>query len=180
MYLLTSGEWIRDLVPKEAPLLQEHFYRSGTLVAGGKDVVAAVTWDKFVTVWSTKGDMDLEASYSPTRCDNCQKMSRDCNWVRGTKYDDIKVTPHGKIVLLAKYRYSSLLVIMKKAEDGWTIDDSPMEQRCGFKLNDTVYLGCYGDYFDLSNHGSGSNYYYRLSFGSPENNFGGLGWQSSK
>ena len=121
VYSITSEEWIRDLVPREeAPLLSrtmQHF-ENDTFVAGGKDLVAAVTWDKFVTVWSTKGDMDCEASYYPTKCVNCQKT--DCRG-NGTIFDDIKVTPHGKIVLLAvnSTERSTSLLIMKKSYQWW-------------------------------------------------------------
>ena len=170
VYTVASGEYVRDLVPRDSP---SSTTTTTTLVAGGKEVVAAVTWSEIVTVWSTGGDMDWVASYQ-YQCEGCQKKPCDCGGeASGTcGIEDIKVTPHGKIVLRTLNRSplsatASSVLIMKKGEDGWTVDDSPMLNRCGFAMDENVKLGCHGDYFVLWESG-GNN---RLSFGSAENNF---------
>ena len=169
VYLVASGEYVRDLVPREPN--PDMRIRSYTLVAGGKEVVAAVTWDMFVTVWSTKGDMDWVASYQ-YQCEGCQKRPCNCSARGDGTIEDIRMTPHGKIVLLTRNRSpnsdsASSVLIMKKAEDGWTVDDSPMFDRCGFAMDENVSLGCHGDYFVLWERATD----YRCSFGSAENNF---------
>ena len=149
VYTVASGEYVRDLVPRDSP---SSTTTTTTLVAGGKEVVAAVTWDEIVSVWSTGGDMDWVASYQ-YQCEGCQKKPCDCGGeASGTcGIEDIKVTPHGKIVLRTLNRSplsatASSVLIMKKGEDGWTVDDSPMLNRCGFAMDGNVKLGCHGDY----------------------------------
>ena len=199
VYTVTSGEYVRDLMPKEAPQMPESSSdtesdtesntesdresSSETLVAGGKGVVAAATWDAFVTVWSTEDDMDWVASYQ-YRCDNCVRIPCDCH-DKGTIMD-IKVTPHGKIVLLASTggaadsNPASSVLIMKKSEDGWTVDDPPIVERCRFPMGETISLGCLGDYFVLWDWDLDWDWQaprrkdpkeYKFSFGSAEINF---------
>ena len=59
----------------------------GTLVAGGKKVVAAVTWDNSVTVWSTQKDMDEVASYQAL-------LDREKGII-----EEIQVTSEDKVVI---------------------------------------------------------------------------------
>ena len=172
VYTVTSGEYVRDLVPREAPRTtpesssesecdsgsESEFHEdriSYTLVTGGKGVVAAVTWGAYVTVWGTGDDMDWVASYQ-YRCDDCCKIPCDCE-DEGVIYD-IKVTPHGKIVLAATtgiHRSSgwdpspTSVLIMKKSEDGWTVDHPEKLKRWIFPMGYEFNLGCHGDYFVL-------------------------------
>ena len=173
VYTVTSGEYVRDLVPREAPRntpesssesecdsgSESEFHEdriSYTLVTGGKGVVAAVTWRAYVTVWGTGDNMDWVASYQ-YRCDWCCEIPCECG-VKAVIYD-IKVTPHGKIVLVATKgiprtpgRSSgwepslTSVLIMKKSEDGWTVDDPEKLNRW---MGHLFKLGCHGDYFVL-------------------------------
>ena len=181
VYLVSSGEWVTDLVPRESPSSEPNPDAMSTLVAGGKGMVAAVTWGQIVTVWSKKDGMDWAhpggvASFSyQFKCDSCKERPCDCpkrseGAAEGDgTIEDIKVTPHGKIVLLKKNEdgdadTASALLIMEKSDDGWTVDDSPMHWRCGFAMD--KHLGCHGDYY-LFWEANSSNF----SFGSAEKNF---------
>ena len=85
VYTVASGEYVRDLVPRDSPSSEPNPGRtSHTIVAGGKEVVVAVTWYKIVTVWSTGGDMDWVASYQ-YQCEGCQKKPCDCSGVGGSQ-----------------------------------------------------------------------------------------------
>ena len=39
------------------------------------------------------------------------------------------------------------LLILKESEDGWNINHTEMDQRCGFTLDEEVSLTCHGEYF---------------------------------
>ena len=170
VYTVASGEYVRDLVPRESPRTtpessseshcdsgsESKFHEdriSYTLVTGGKGVVAAVTWDAYVTVWGTGDDMDWVASYQ-YRCDDCCEIPCDCAFPG--IIDDIKVTPHGKIVLAATTGVPNWhppsptsVLIMKKSEDGWTVDHPEKLKEWRFPMRYQFNLGCHGDYFVL-------------------------------
>ena len=75
---------------------------------------------------------------------------------------------------------ASSVLIMKKSEDGWTVDDPPIVERCRFLMGETVSLGCLGDYFVLWDWDLEFDWQaprrkdpkeYKFSFGSAEINF---------
>ena len=76
VFNITSGELIRHLRPKE-PVQTSGRGASDTLVSGGKKMVVAVTWNRFVTIWSTEGDMDCLNSYE-SMCDECRENPFYC------------------------------------------------------------------------------------------------------
>ena len=66
VYSISSGQLKRELLPRDSPMGPHGWNEmpsEDTLVAGGKTVVAAVTWGRFVTVWSSEGEMEQLASY---------------------------------------------------------------------------------------------------------------------
>ena len=192
VYNVTSGEWIRDLVPIDGsssePEDSHSLGRSDTLVAGGKKLIVSVAWDVFVTVWSRDGDMDWLTSYEcmsddcreePFYCDECGNSQKEpvcpCNeeetLSRGkcnAHIYEIKVTPDGKIVMLAYFHdvYSTML-IMQKSGDGWTVDETDIDEDCEPYELCAVSLGCHGNPFILCDTLKD----YHLCFGSAEKNF---------
>ena len=73
VYNLNSGEWVRNLVPSEvvANCTQT------MLVCGSKEVVAAThIWQRVVSVWSSKGEMEELYSLNVGRC--CNTDNHDC------------------------------------------------------------------------------------------------------
>ena len=199
VYKVTSGEWVRDLVPRDAtssePVDQSHYLgRSKTLLAGGKKLVVSVAWDVFITVWSTEGNMDWLTSYecmsedcreTPFRCDECGNLLKEpvcCCDEEGTlsaggcnaQIYEIKVTPDdGKIVFLATFHdsYSSMWIMKKSEENGWTAVEVPIDENCG---PGTCYLGyaelgCHGNPFILCHSGRLKDF--RLCFDSAEETF---------
>ena len=194
VYSVTSGEWIRDLVPIDAsssePVDSRGLGRSDTLVAGGKKLIVSVAWDVFVTVWSRDGDMDWLTSYEcmsddcreePFHCEQCNNPLKEpvcpCN-PEETLYAgkciahiyEIKVTPEGKIVILANFHdaYTSML-IMQKTGDIWTVNGTDIDENCGSGFLNELSLGCHGNPYVLCESGCLKDYH--LCLGSTEKNF---------
>ena len=192
VFNITSGELIRHLRPKE-PVQTSGWGASDTLVSGGKKMVVAVTWERFVTIWSTEGDMECLNSYE-SMCDECRENPFYC-WecdislthpvcsgcscndektlekgVCNVSVYDVKVTPSGNVVFLASFfdAYSSMF-IMKKSEGSWNVTETPIDERCEPLQLGTLQLGCLGNPFILCKDRGQESYY--LCFGSAENNF---------
>ena len=83
---------------------------------------------------------------------------------------EIKVTPDSKIVMLAYFHdvYSSML-IMQKSEDGWTVNETEIDEDCGPWVLGAVSLGCHGNPFVLCESGCLKDYH--LCLGTTDKNF---------
>ena len=100
---------MRELLPRDSPMGphgRNEMPSEATLVAGGKAVVAAVTWGRFVTVWSSEGEMEQLASYK-YRCRDHDKYilvepcPETCECHDSGCIEDIKLTVEDQVVFVA-------------------------------------------------------------------------------
>ena len=117
VYCLTTGEWVRDLMPGKVD--KDHY--NVTRVAGSDLVVAAAMWSTIVTVWSGKKEMDqlfcLDVLNYPCMGVNC---GHDEDW-DNHEVEEIQVVGN-KVVFLREDTWRgkfSLIVIDKGEQNVW-------------------------------------------------------------
>ena len=184
VYSISSGQLLRELLPQDSPMgphAMNEMPSEDTLVAGGKTVVAAVTWGRFVTVWSSEGEMEQLASYK-YRCRDHDKYilveqcPETCECHDSGCIEDIKLTAEDRVVFVAVNLESAspcTLLVLKETEAIWRVDDAPFDQRCGFYMDaeQPALLSCNGDYFLYGECPRMSKWDMRLSFGTEAKNF---------
>ena len=141
VYGVSTGEWIRDLETE-----YEWEESSETLVAGRGSVVAAVSWERLVSVWNTKGGKDQLTSYYH-QSHHCEDDSCDCQ--KGYNISAIKVVDDQRVVLVLKQRRKSTVMVLTKGEDGWDVKGKLWGEARGCCAWEApkVTLGCQGDFF---------------------------------
>ena len=113
VYSLTSGEWVRDLLPGEVGT-----GCSVTRVSGSKEVIAAVMWNSRVTVWSSHREME-QLYYFDAINHNC--LDLDCLHGGDKDIEDFKVAGSKTALLLADPHQmdKTSLVVIKRGEHMW-------------------------------------------------------------
>ena len=115
VFCLTTGEWVRDLMPGKIKLIRGYY---PTKVAGSDIVVAAVMWNAIVVVWSSKKEMErlfcLDVINKP-----CFDVS--CEHFEDGEVEEVKVVGDKVVVLLQEgwHWKTSLVVIHKGGQNVW-------------------------------------------------------------
>ena len=111
VYHLNDGIWVRDLVPSER-------ISGNNQVAGGKHVLAAVSSNRVLTVWSTTREMEELHCFNAHnfRCldDSCV-LGADSNIVNFQEMDQSKIA----VLVVHRDCNKGSLVFLKKGEHVW-------------------------------------------------------------